>query len=104
MKQKTVFLVILSILVIILAGADSYADSFIREEVPRSTLTEIPTYDGEDYIVLQNDQPDFYIWQIQTAGPARAWPAWGRRRCRPSSEDRSEASAPPAGIRRATTT
>ena len=66
MKQKTVFLVILSILVIILAGADSYADSFISEAVPRSTLTEIPLYDGEDCIVLQNNQPDFYIWQIQT--------------------------------------
>lgn len=66
MRLKRVFLVILSLLVTILVGIDSYADASISKAVPHSTLTEIPPYDGEDYVVLQNNQPDFYIWQIQT--------------------------------------
>ena len=66
MRQKIVFLVILSLLMVVLTRVDSYADSYISEAVPRSTLTDVPLYDGEDCIILQNNQPDFYVWQIQT--------------------------------------
>lgn len=61
MKRTSVILLILALLLI---GINSYADTEIIEEVPRSTLSEIPLYVGEDYIVLQDNQPDFFIWQI----------------------------------------
>ena len=58
---------ILLALCLLCIGAPSVAEGAIREDVPRSTLEQIPAYEGEDYIVLQEDQPDFYVWQIDPA-------------------------------------
>ena len=61
MKKVTAFILIVSLLCI---GAVTYADASIGDTVPVSTLSAIPQYEDTDYVVLQNNQPDFYVWQI----------------------------------------
>lgn len=61
MKRIITFVLITSLLCL---GAMTYAEGTISDCVPASTLSSIPLYEGEDYVVLQNNQPDFYVWQI----------------------------------------
>lgn len=61
MKRITAFILIISLLCV---GATTYAEASTSDAVPVSTLSAIPLYDGTDYVVLQNNQPDFYVWQI----------------------------------------
>ncbi len=63
MKKVTAFILIVSLLCI---GAVTYADASIGDAVPVSTLSAIPQYEGTDYVVLQINQPDFYVWQINS--------------------------------------
>ncbi len=62
MKKRAV--IALLVLLILSVGTYSRADSSISDSVPRSSLYDIPAYDGEDFVVLQEDRPDFYTWQI----------------------------------------
>ena len=61
--MKRIFILVFAALLLIIS-AISYADTSISDTVPVSTLTTIPEYQGEDYVVLQSNQPDFYAWQI----------------------------------------
>lgn len=61
MRKIVAFILIVSLLCI---GATTYADASISDSVPVSTLSVVPLYEGSDYVVLQNNQPDFYVWQI----------------------------------------
>lgn len=61
MKRITAFILIISLLCV---GATTYAEASTSDAVPVSTLSAIPLYDGTDYVVLQNNQPDYYVWQI----------------------------------------
>lgn len=63
MKKIATFILIISLLC---TGAVTYADASIGDTVPVSTLSAIPLYEGTDYVVLQNNQPDFYVWQISS--------------------------------------
>ena len=56
------------ILLLLFMGAYSRAETTISDSVPRSTLSVIPLYTGEDHVILQDGQPDFYTWQITTEG------------------------------------
>lgn len=58
------FLAFALILALLCVGTVTHADASISDSVPVSTLSVIPLYEGADYVVLQNNQPDFYIWQI----------------------------------------
>ena len=61
------FLSVFLILILAFACFPATADTSIQDGIPVSTLEEIPQYEGSDYVILNNNQPDFYIWQIQTA-------------------------------------
>lgn len=55
MKRIVLFLLILSIA----AGFPKCSGPLPADPVPVSSLSEIPEYDGSDYIVLNGDLPDF---------------------------------------------
>ena len=63
--MKRIFTFVFAALLLVISAV-SYADASISDAVPVSTLTTIPEYQGEDYVVLQNNQPDFYAWQINS--------------------------------------
>lgn len=63
MKKIAIFGLVVALLCI---GGAAHAEASISDDVPTSTLSEIPLYEGTDYVVLQNNQPDFYVWQIST--------------------------------------
>lgn len=64
-SKQIIFLLIA--LLIMAIGFPSRAEILPGETVQGSSLTEIPQYNGFDYVVINDNQPDFYIWQITDA-------------------------------------
>ncbi len=64
MRKRVVSLILLLLLLSI--GAYAHSETSKSDAVPRSTLSVIPLYTGENHVILQDDQPDFYSWQITT--------------------------------------
>ncbi len=60
--MKRTLLFVLSLLLLVVGGVTA-ADG--NSAVLHSSLSEIPTYNGFDYVEIQEGQPDFYVWQIQ---------------------------------------
>lgn len=50
--------------VLLLTGVSTHADAFISDTVPTSNLSEAPAYEGSDYTVIQDNQPDFDASQL----------------------------------------
>ena len=61
--MKRIYIIILLFLFLV-TGISTHADAFISDTVPASNLSDAPTYEGSDYIVLQDDQPDFDASQL----------------------------------------
>lgn len=65
MRMKKTLVVILAFFALIV-GVSASAESGDTKHILLSTLTEVPVYQGNDYVVINDNQPDFYIWQIQS--------------------------------------
>ena len=50
--------------ILLLTGVSAHADAFISDTVPTSNLSEIPAYEGLDYTIIQDNQPDFDASQL----------------------------------------
>ena len=58
------FTLLLLIALLMLISLPAKADTKTEEPILGSSLTEVPEYEGFDYAVINDNQPDFYIWQI----------------------------------------
>ena len=78
--SSSIFLIILILVICI----PVYADGLVVETVPKSNLSVLPLYDGNDYAVIQDNVPDFtedqlvltpYVWFSELDDLGRTGPA-----------------------------
>ena len=64
MKKRIISLLLIATLLCV--GRISFADTSISDAVPRSSLEFIPLFNGEDYVPVHDNQPDFILSQLTT--------------------------------------
>lgn len=68
MKRRTVLVLLLLLTLVVSVVFPAAAEAPEKDAILPSTLTDIPEYGGFDFTVINDNNPDFYVWQI-TASP-----------------------------------